>query len=94
MVHGLTMWNEPTDEELGNLPGLYETENTPLEDKLIHMHFFFGAMMVRPDQPARMDRPDRQDQRAQMERRDRQDRRPPRSWFHAPGRDWSPAPVR
>ena len=37
------MWNEPTPEELEQLPGLYATETTPLEDKLIHMHFFFGA---------------------------------------------------
>ncbi len=29
------MWNEPTKEQLAKLPGLYETENVPLKDKLI-----------------------------------------------------------
>ena len=37
------MWNEPSDVELGKLPGLYETESTPLEDKIIQMHFFLGG---------------------------------------------------
>lgn len=37
------MWNEPSKEELGKLPKLYETENEPLESKLIHMHFFLGG---------------------------------------------------
>lgn len=37
------MWNEPTLEELAKLPRLYDTERTPVEDKLIHMHFFIGG---------------------------------------------------
>ena len=37
------MWNEPTRETLGRMPKLYETENIPLEDKLIHLHFFIGG---------------------------------------------------
>ena len=37
------MWNEPTQRELNRLPNLYSTENVPLEDKLIQMHFFFGG---------------------------------------------------
>lgn len=34
------MWNEPPDRELEKIPGLYETENIPARDKIIHMHFF------------------------------------------------------
>lgn len=37
------MWNEPTREQLAKLPKLYETENLPLKDKLIHLHFFIGG---------------------------------------------------
>jgi hypothetical protein len=37
------MWNTPTKEELANIPRLYETENIPLKDKIIHMHFFIGG---------------------------------------------------
>jgi hypothetical protein len=37
------MWNEPTKEQLAKLPRLYETEDTPLQDKLIHVHFFIGG---------------------------------------------------
>jgi hypothetical protein len=37
------MWNEPTTERLSKIPRLYETENIPLQDKLIHLHFFIGA---------------------------------------------------
>lgn len=36
------MWNEPTEKELNQLPKLYETENQPLSQKLIRMHFFLG----------------------------------------------------
>jgi hypothetical protein len=38
-----TMWNEPTQERLGRIPRLYETEGIPVEDKLIHLHFFIGG---------------------------------------------------
>jgi len=38
------MLNEPTKEQLDEIPGLYETENIPLMDKLIYLHFFmFGS---------------------------------------------------
>ena len=37
------MWNIPSKKRLAKLPGLYETENTPLKDKLIYLHFFVGA---------------------------------------------------
>jgi len=37
------MWNKPTDKQLERMPRLYETEGTPLEDKIIHQHYFIGA---------------------------------------------------
>ena len=37
------MWNEPTEERLARIPKLYETEDTPLKNKLIHLHFFIGG---------------------------------------------------
>ncbi len=37
------MWNEPTEEELKKVPRLNATENTPLEETLIHLHFFLGG---------------------------------------------------
>ena len=37
------MWNKPTDEELARMPRLYETEGIPLEDKIIHQHYFIGG---------------------------------------------------
>lgn len=37
------MWNEPSKEELNQLPRLYETENVPLAEKPIGMHFFLGG---------------------------------------------------
>jgi len=37
------MWNEPTKERLAKIPKLYETENVPLKDKLIYLHFFIGG---------------------------------------------------
>lgn len=37
------MWNEPTPEQLGKIPRLYETENIPLSDKPIYLHFFIGG---------------------------------------------------
>jgi len=37
------MWNEPTRERLAKIPKLYGTENTPLKDKLIYLHFFIGG---------------------------------------------------
>ncbi len=37
------MWNLPSKERLDRIPRLYETENIPLRDKLIHLHFFIGG---------------------------------------------------
>lgn len=37
------MWNEPSKERLAKIPRLYATEHIPLEDKMIHLHFFIGG---------------------------------------------------
>ena len=37
------MWNIPSKERLEKIPKLYETESIPLEDKIIHLHFFIGG---------------------------------------------------
>lgn len=37
------MWNEPTKERLSRIPRLYETEHVPLQDKLVHLHFFIAG---------------------------------------------------
>ena len=37
------MWNEPNRERLERIPTLYETENIPLEDKLVYLHFFIAG---------------------------------------------------
>ena len=37
------MWNTPTEDRLSMIPRLYETEHTPLQEKLIHLHFFIGG---------------------------------------------------
>jgi hypothetical protein len=37
------MWNTPSKERLAKIPKLYETENIPLRDKLIHLHFFIAG---------------------------------------------------
>ncbi len=37
------MWNRPTQDVLAILPKLYETEDVPLEEKVVHMHFFIGG---------------------------------------------------
>ena len=37
------MWNTPTEDRLSKIPRLYETEHTPLQEKLIHLHFFLGG---------------------------------------------------
>jgi hypothetical protein len=37
------MWNEPTKEQLAKIPRLYATENVPLREKLICLHFFIGG---------------------------------------------------
>jgi hypothetical protein len=37
------MWNAPDKETLDRLPRIYETEGTPLWDKIIRLHFFLGG---------------------------------------------------
>ena len=37
------MLNTPTVTRLARLPRLYQTENTPINDTLIHLHFFIGS---------------------------------------------------
>ena len=37
------MWNTPTEDRLSRIPKLYETEHVPLQEKLIHLHFFIGS---------------------------------------------------
>jgi len=38
------MWNEPTQNQLNQIPKLYETENIPTKEKIIYEHFFiFGC---------------------------------------------------
>lgn len=37
------MWNVPSKKRLAKIPRLYETEHTPLQDKLIYLHFFIAG---------------------------------------------------
>ncbi len=37
------MWNTPSKQRLDTIPRLYETEDTPLADKLVYLHFFIGS---------------------------------------------------
>jgi hypothetical protein len=37
------MWCAPTKNQLAKIPMLYSTEKTPLQDKIIYMHFFLGG---------------------------------------------------
>jgi hypothetical protein len=37
------MWNAPKGKRLEDIPKLYETEEVPLKDKIIHLHFFAGG---------------------------------------------------
>ncbi len=36
------MWNEPSRQKLKNLPKLYSTDEIPLKEKLIQLHFYIG----------------------------------------------------
>ncbi len=36
------MWNKPTQQRLAQIPKLYTTENIPVKEKLIYLHFFLG----------------------------------------------------
>jgi len=37
------MKNQPTNEQLDEIPGLYETDDIQMKDKIIYLHFTFGA---------------------------------------------------
>jgi len=37
------MWNPPTVKQLAKIPSLYSTEETPIADKIVKMHFFIGG---------------------------------------------------
>jgi len=37
------MFNKPTAAQLASIPRLYQTEDIPLKQKLIHLHFFIGG---------------------------------------------------
>lgn len=37
------MWNIPNKQRLDRIPRLYETEEVPLADKLIYLHFFVAG---------------------------------------------------
>ena len=37
------MWNIPSKERLAGIPRLYATEEIPLGEKMIHLHFFLGG---------------------------------------------------
>jgi hypothetical protein len=37
------MWNQPGKERINKIPRLYVTEEIPLRDKLIFLHFFIGG---------------------------------------------------
>ena len=37
------MWNKPSDEELSRIPKFYSSEEVPLKEKMIYMHFFIGG---------------------------------------------------
>ena len=37
------MWNVPSQERLSQIPKLYETEHTPLQEKLVYLHFFVAG---------------------------------------------------
>lgn len=37
------MWNVPSKARLAKIPGLYDTEKIPLQDKEIHLHFFIAG---------------------------------------------------
>lgn len=36
------MWNIPSKERLDRIPRLYSTENIPIADKVVHLHFFLA----------------------------------------------------
>lgn len=37
------MWNIPNENQLNEIPELYSTEDIPIPEKIIHLHFFIGG---------------------------------------------------
>lgn len=37
------MWNAPPKERLASIPKLYGTQQIPLKEKLVYLHFFIGS---------------------------------------------------
>jgi hypothetical protein len=37
------VWNKPSVEALSKIPKFYSTEEVPLKEKMIYMHFFIGG---------------------------------------------------
>ena len=37
------MFNQPTKDQLVKVPGFYETEDIPLKEKEIYLHFYYGT---------------------------------------------------
>ena len=37
------MWNTPEQKRLDKIPRIYETEDIPVKEKRIHLHFFIGG---------------------------------------------------
>lgn len=37
------MWNVPSKQRLNKIPNLYQTDNVPLKETQIHLHFFIGG---------------------------------------------------
>jgi len=37
------MWNRPSTEELVRLPAFYSSEQVPLKEKIIYLHFFLDG---------------------------------------------------
>jgi hypothetical protein len=37
------MWNEPGPDMLAKLPALYSSDDKPLQEIVVHMHFFMGG---------------------------------------------------
>lgn len=37
------MWSTPSQERLSRIPRLYQTESTPLQSKIVYLHFFIGS---------------------------------------------------
>ena len=36
------MWSEPSKTVLSKIPKLYETEEVPMKEKIVYLHFFIG----------------------------------------------------